>query len=182
MRCLIYRWMISRAADGDRTLSPTARKHVETCPSCRAFCRQSSEIARQLRSDAWSEEESLSHGVRFRILSRLGLENRAQPQRITAPVLRLTLAATVGLVLVLGALWLVGWRGGQRTDAPPVGPAPSLALPEFAGANPLDGDMPLSLAGEAEEPLKQEMDSLVADTVSATAFLADCVMVGATGS
>jgi hypothetical protein len=175
MKCLYYRWKISQALDGDGETSLPAR-HLEKCPVCRAFHRDSLALAAALREDA--------HTVADRPIARLRPARRLAIRVAAAAAL----AAGVALAIALG--WLHMQAGNTVAISPPPASkplpspvaAPTPQPPPLAVATlALDTTKLQGLIALAGKPLTDELENTRQDALSSGKALASYLTAPPTG-
>ncbi|HSV99364.1 MAG TPA: hypothetical protein VLI39_04275 [Sedimentisphaerales bacterium] len=157
MRCSLYRFAISLAADSDRPLDPLTDRHLRTCDVCGRFHRTCRTLAAGLRSEAAAPSMASRHPA-CQILGGLPHTRRNRP-------IRFTVAAAASLVMAASVLW-VNWR------KPPTAPT----IPLYAA------DVPhIELAAvwthTLETSLLTEVRNLSEDASSGFRFLIACLAV-----
>jgi hypothetical protein len=166
MKCLYYRWKISRALDGDGE-TPLPARHLAKCPACRAFHRDSLALAEALREDAQS-------------VADLPVAARRPQRRWALKVAAASaVAASVALAIALG--WLHIQAGNKLAVTPPPTPtpvaspvhAPAPQPPPLATATlALDTSGWRNLIALAGKPLTDELENTRRDALSGGKVLA----------
>jgi len=166
MLCWSYRWRIACLVDDGRRPQGKLRRHIETCPSCRAYLRSQQQV-----SAALSQTPDLVESVERQRLS--GWANFSDKQGLKQawrfPTLRGGLQAgaiAAGLLLAT----LIGIKFLRKTpDQPPVVPpvAKTVRPPSDVAVKWVAGSV-----ARMESPYGTEMQLLASDAKDAARFLA----------
>jgi len=168
IRCFLYRRRLSACVDSDLELAPTLGRHVELCGSCRSFYNQELFIARNLARNARKERGTPSPFLQARVMAAIGHSDpQSRLQSWFAP-----LAWSGGLAA--GFLLLL------RTVHGPFAPHPVVTSADLNGVikelTALKRSLPdqqklQQWTGTVDQPLDQEMRSLIHDARSAAQML-----------
>ena len=168
IRCFLYRRRLSACVDSDLEPAPALGRHVDLCGSCRSFYDQELSIARNLARNAGKERETPSPFLQARVMAAIARSD--PPGRIRASFA--PLAWTTGLAA--GFLLLL------RTVHGPFAPHPVMTSSDLNGVikelTALKKSLPdqqklQQWTGTVDQPLDQEMRSLIHDARSAAQML-----------
>jgi len=163
MPCWFYRFMISQAADSDKTLGRITERHVARCEDCRQFCEKCQQLSQGLQSEAANLPPIVACTAE-QIIARLG--TRPRPTLAAPRYLKMAIAACIAVVAVAAAFLLARTiRGPEQSTRPVVVTYPAGAYPAVAWP------------GLLESPLSSEIERIVDDTESGVRFLVACLDV-----
>ncbi len=179
MFCWLFKFIISRAEDGDRDVSGPVKRHIEHCADCRAFYDACLSMRKDLASEAASMRQQVSVGPAERVLTALP-EQQVQIYKTPTRFWPIAAAACVAVAVVLG-VWF--FHGPQRGGNGKPDPVPTGGLDELISAQQrVTKDVSLRLSAIVEAPIAGELENLTSDTESAVRFLVKCVGVDASGT
>lgn len=165
------------AAGGEARGGGTKSRHVAACADCRAYFAAGDELGSALRREAVAIREVAPVGLEHGIMQAIAAETRMAPAR---PAMRFSVAplAFAGTAVAVFAIifGVARWskereRGAAAIDATRDLAAFAAAAEEFSD-DWLNTKLPAAGVAAANNPLRQELDSLHADARSALNFLA----------
>jgi len=166
MLCWSYRWRIACLVDDGRAPQGKLRRHIETCPSCRAYLQSQQQV-----STALSQTPDLAESVeRQRLSSWANFSDKQGLKQVWRfPRLRRSLptgAIAAGLLLAT----LIGIKFLRKApDQPPVVPpvVKTVRPPSDVAVKWIAGSV-----ARMESPYGREMQLLASDAEGAARFLA----------
>ena len=174
MFCWFFRFMISRAADGNTNVSEATRRHIRHCASCREFYQTCQSLGERLTREAAISKAQVSRRLSERIV-RAVHGRRTEVHKVGMKLWTAAAVACVALIVLIGALLLVARQGDQGNGQPD---KMANAIAELRSAYEMVGqDLPAAWPRVIEQPLATEFESLANDTESAARFLFACVAV-----
>jgi hypothetical protein len=168
MWCFIHRFMISHAADDDRSPWSTTLRHIDRCDRCRRFYEQCLLISAELKYDKDIRQAEHRGEYAQRIIAAI-------PER---PLMRerhvrfrpLAAAACICLLLVGAAVFFA-----VRPDRAMQRPSQTPVVQQIPAGDILDVlNRPLA------DPLSGELNQITNEAESAVKFLVACVNVDIT--
>ncbi|MBU0753864.1 MAG: hypothetical protein KJ645_01905 [Planctomycetes bacterium] len=184
MWCILCRWKISNALDGDhRLFSDRLWKHIHTCPACRTFYARISVVHENLRratpAPALQTNESFT---RIFWNTKFVAQDGSNPfarQRIR-PVgrpLRLAAAASIGFVLMFFVFFSAPFSPDPSSIRPADLSATLEAVKEIPGLL-FSSDVAELYQDDWIRPLTIEMDNLCKDAEAMQNFFKSIIPLG----
>lgn len=181
MFCWFFRFMISRAADGNTNVSEATRRHIRHCADCREFYDTCLSLGEGLTREAAISNQEVSEQLSARVLKGMSCR-RTEVHKVEIKLWIAAAAACVALIVLIGALFLVA-RRDERDNVQPGQTQMAVAIQQLRAVYEQVGqDIPITWPEVIEEPLATEFKSLVDDTESAVRFLVACVAVDISGA
>lgn len=168
IRCFLYRRRLSACVDSDLPLASALGRHVESCPNCRSFYTQELSIARNLERSAHKVRVAPSPFLESRVIAAVGRSDRPVRRRTSFTPLAWTAGLAAAFLLLL------------RVVHGPLAPHPVVTNADFNGVikelTALKKTLPdqrklEQWTGTVDQPLDQEMRSLMHDARSAAQML-----------
>lgn len=199
MRCMIYRWLISRILENeidnidkkdidkkdidkkDKRFPGYVKRHMERCHSCRTFAKLSRTIPARLNKDAknifnTTDSKNRAENLSERVTSALQLEPnprkvpaKRHPRRV--PVLVPAMAVFIVVIITGYLLNVIPGLGPAKKSTPTV--QPGLQLPQIAEIS--DRPILASFVNRVESPIKSEMNELEQEVESAAKYVFSCL-------
>lgn len=174
MFCMLYKWLISRSMDADKSLPRLVVKHLRKCPACNSFYENCLELAAQLPELAKDERAEVSNELHARIMR--GLEgNKAKVRTAIRPGWRVLVPATAAAVVALAILLTIqNYRGPDQRPEP--GSTAGVINTETIGwLIELNAEKAVSIEEAVQGPLQEEIRLLGDEGKAAAEFLLACI-------